>query len=330
MDNSNSSRIEQLRSLAICTTFQWRRLYVIDDEGDFLQISHQYALDMVLERFVMLAGLLAAKLELYRRSEAEPVPEPAVVPVPEPPRSFADIMKAASSLAEKVEVLASFDVYKLLELRRRYEAESAEPADSDECEPADSETETEDSEAEDSEAESAWSPWVSVPELNMSFRHYKVPESAVPVPESAVEPAVPESAAPKSAAPKPAAPAGEYLRAGEAGENILLMCKEIGFPDTIVKTSDAELMIMVRSFEADKVQAKASFLGSLSNFVRIRGARSLDSIYERNGQEWVDFCNDVAIYYAARYVLTGKQVPLICEPPPRIKIQRQSRRNPRG
>jgi hypothetical protein len=103
----------------------------------------------------------------------------------------------------------------------------------------------------------------------------------------------------------------ESLRAGEAGEILFIWCADIGFPDTVVETSDAEVADILNRFKSDREHARRVFNRALSHFTRIKEAGNFEEIYMENGQPWKDFANDACLHFVARAFLHGKTIPLV-------------------
>jgi hypothetical protein len=89
----------------------------------------------------------------------------------------------------------------------------------------------------------------------------------------------------------------ESLRAGEAGEIVFISCADIGFPDTVVETSETEVAGMFNAFVSDREhailngfglgndeQAQRVFDGTLRNFARIKKEGNFEKMYMENGQ----------------------------------------------
>ncbi len=89
-------------------------------------------------------------------------------------------------------------------------------------------------------------------------------------------------------------------------------CSDIGFPDTTIKTTKARLREVIRTLGSDMEQAMNVMIGTSENFVRIKRAGTFGQIFgDTHGQEYRNFCHDAVLFYAARYVLSNKKIPLV-------------------
>jgi len=83
---------------------------------------------------------------------------------------------------------------------------------------------------------------------------------------------------------------------------------DAGFPDLIIKTTEKDLRDLLKCKPKD---AKHIF----GNVWKVLKEVKIDEVYQRGGQEWFDFNNDVVIFLCCRQVLFGTPIPVCANPP---------------
>jgi hypothetical protein len=112
---------------------------------------------------------------------------------------------------------------------------------------------------------------------------------------------------------------------------LIVNCADVGFPDMFIRTTDEEVQMTLHLLKNDKQQAKTVMVAALIHLTHIKRTGTLDHIYtDTNRKTWQDFCDDIVVFYIARYVLYGKQIPLVSQPPPVANIQHQREQRGRG
>ena len=87
---------------------------------------------------------------------------------------------------------------------------------------------------------------------------------------------------------------------------ILLDASGAGYSDVAVETTHGDIMNMVNE-PLDKCK---QILPQVAKALR---NKNVAKMFAEKGQEWKDFCDDVAIYYACRFKVYGTLIP-ICKP----------------
>ena len=101
----------------------------------------------------------------------------------------------------------------------------------------------------------------------------------------------------------------EHVRAENVNDDaiILLDASGAGYPDVAVQTTHREIMNMVNATLDECKQVLPQVTQALRN-------KNIDKMFAEKGEEWKDFCDDVAIYYACRFKVHGTLIP-ICKQP---------------
>lgn len=101
------------------------------------------------------------------------------------------------------------------------------------------------------------------------------------------------------------------LKTSFAG-NHALMCGEINprFKDYMVKTTHEEIKDMIEGFQRDPVPLVLHVFSSTYRSLTQYTDEEVSDHYNNQTQEWRDWCNDVALFYAARLVLLKKYIPI--------------------
>ncbi len=79
----------------------------------------------------------------------------------------------------------------------------------------------------------------------------------------------------------------------------------------VIRTTEAELDRIVTIIKAESIvhnmMAFRTFYHSAKRFTR----EELTAIYYENGKRWADWGDDAALFYAYRYVLLGREFPIV-------------------
>jgi hypothetical protein len=104
---------------------------------------------------------------------------------------------------------------------------------------------------------------------------------------------------------------GPILNLSFKGNKTLYVCgHDAGFPDLVVKTDEKTLRgLLTRS--KNKSDAKQVF-GSA--WKAIKGVQ-IDELYQRRGEDWQNFCDDIVIFLCCRQILFGTPIPVAMNPP---------------
>lgn len=78
-----------------------------------------------------------------------------------------------------------------------------------------------------------------------------------------------------------------------------------------VQTTHSEVMDLIATSKADSIEnTKRIYVGSLRNLVRWSESE-LNMHYQKKNQHWINFCNDVILFYVARHILLKKEIPIM-------------------
>jgi hypothetical protein len=94
-------------------------------------------------------------------------------------------------------------------------------------------------------------------------------------------------------------------------KNIVLCCDLISpkFKEFLVATSVAEIEDFMKNLEKKPLEkCKIIWVNILRNLVKY-SADELTVHYEQNDKEWVDFCNDVMLWYCYNAIVFKKGIP---------------------
>jgi hypothetical protein len=86
-------------------------------------------------------------------------------------------------------------------------------------------------------------------------------------------------------------------------DTVRLDCKDIGYPGVAIDTTHQEIMEMLS-------EPKKECRAILPQVKRALMNKDIDKMYNEKGEEWQDFCNDVALYYTCRMVVYGTIIPI--------------------
>jgi tRNA U34 5-methylaminomethyl-2-thiouridine-forming methyltransferase MnmC len=101
----------------------------------------------------------------------------------------------------------------------------------------------------------------------------------------------------------------EHIKSEDVKDNeyVFLDCEEMGYKTVAVRAKHKDILDVLKETKENCMRSMLSALKHTRNV-------DIDKIYNENGQAWQDFCDDVAIYYAARFKVTNKLIP-ICKMP---------------
>ena len=92
-------------------------------------------------------------------------------------------------------------------------------------------------------------------------------------------------------------------------KKVYLSGKDVGYEDVLVETDFNELTKTMKSMT--KQQATGVFKGTWENLKNI----DVDKIYREQGEAWKNFCDDIALFYSARFVLFNVPAPATLQRP---------------
>lgn len=91
--------------------------------------------------------------------------------------------------------------------------------------------------------------------------------------------------------------------------HLAIACQIEGFEDVAVATTNIEVEEYVNYFLKNKKHAKDVFAGTYKEIVKHHG--KVDELYEKGGEDWGNFCNDIMLWSVARCVLLKKPIPIL-------------------
>jgi hypothetical protein len=95
------------------------------------------------------------------------------------------------------------------------------------------------------------------------------------------------------------------------GNKTLYVCgHDAGFPDLVVKTDEKTLRGLL-SKSKNKSDAKQVF-GQVWRAIK---DVQIDELYQRRGEDWQNFCDDIVIFMCCRQNLFGTPIPVCANPP---------------
>jgi hypothetical protein len=80
--------------------------------------------------------------------------------------------------------------------------------------------------------------------------------------------------------------------------------RDAGHPDVIVQTTSGEIEDVLVDLTMER--AKSVFPQIWNNIKNV----NTDMLYNKRGQEWTDFCNDLILFYCYRTVLFKSPIPV--------------------
>ena len=92
-----------------------------------------------------------------------------------------------------------------------------------------------------------------------------------------------------------------------APEVVFVHCASLGYPDTVIKTTNKEVKDLVASWMA----ASPAFRKDVLRKIRKNLNVNTDSLYAEGGKRWTNFCNDVVLYYTLLYVMKKVPIPIV-------------------
>lgn len=101
-------------------------------------------------------------------------------------------------------------------------------------------------------------------------------------------------------------PAGRELHHDDAPEYVLVGATPLGYKDVAVRVRNKLIVDTIEKMLADKVNAKACFVGAWAS------TRNIDvpKAYAEQGDVWDKFCDDIVLFMCARFALFGSLVPI--------------------
>jgi len=96
-------------------------------------------------------------------------------------------------------------------------------------------------------------------------------------------------------------------------QNVAVCCEMIApkFKDFMVKTSVAEITDMVEKIETLSLEeVRNIWLLVLRNLMKY-STDELIKLYNKQNQEWFDFCNDAVLWFCYNAVLFKKGIPVV-------------------
>lgn len=109
--------------------------------------------------------------------------------------------------------------------------------------------------------------------------------------------------------------------------HLAIACDIEGFDDVAVATTNLEVEGIVEMCEKDRAKAKGIFNGTLKQIVKWRG--QVDTLFDKGGVDWDNFCSDIVLYYCARAVLLGRPIPIISTIPKDACFRQKFKGHPR-
>ena len=97
----------------------------------------------------------------------------------------------------------------------------------------------------------------------------------------------------------------------EPNRKIILTCLEISdsLKDFYVRVSNWEIESVIANTSKDK--AKVIYKRSLQSILRYSRKELVDLFSGNISKQYEDFCMDVALFYAMRYILLNKPIPIV-------------------
>lgn len=108
--------------------------------------------------------------------------------------------------------------------------------------------------------------------------------------------------------------------------HIAIACQVEGFEDVAVATTNNEVEGILGMFLKNIPHTKQVFAGTYKEIIKHRG--KTDELYEKGGDEWDNFCNDVVLWSVARCVLLKKPIPILSTLPKDAVLQNKFKGNP--
>ena len=96
------------------------------------------------------------------------------------------------------------------------------------------------------------------------------------------------------------------------GKIPVLTCVEIHpkLAEYGVKTTHEEVTDLIAESKGDSINnTRSMYAGSLRNLTQWSEAE-LNTHYQQKNQHWINFCNDVLIFYVARHMIFKKEIPI--------------------
>ncbi len=92
-----------------------------------------------------------------------------------------------------------------------------------------------------------------------------------------------------------------------ANEIIYVSATSLGHPNVVVQTTPGKLAEYIGVFEMKSKETVTAELAILTQSLHVD--ISIDDMFTAQGKRWEDFCNDIVLYYTARFVLSGEPIP---------------------
>ena len=88
-------------------------------------------------------------------------------------------------------------------------------------------------------------------------------------------------------------------------DKVYIHAGELGYKDVIIQTTHREIM---EALEVPVSECKKMMPIARKMFQN----KNIESMYATKDKEWINFCNDIVLYYVYRFKVHGKLIP-ICE-----------------
>ncbi len=98
---------------------------------------------------------------------------------------------------------------------------------------------------------------------------------------------------------------GKPVRDSECPDRLTISGADAFHPDVFIKTTRQELDQVMDEITLDIAKR------ILPNVWRAIKAADKDAIYRRGGKKWDDFCNQIVLYYIARFRVFGLPFPMV-------------------